>query len=627
MRKKIGLLVFPALLLAGCNVEPRPESDPGNVGPADAKKVEWEKLPEGKNYLVTNVDSAGIPTYTPVAFLDTLALIEDDIIVASGKDQVEALRAKLVDPKAPTSRVLAKSSGFVRTSAMSGGANAWPNGCIPYLIGGGVVKADVESAVYEFNLTGSGITFVPRKNTDAQGVVFMPTSEQVSSSAVGLTTPGQWQPINLISNAPVWMIMHEMGHAAGMYHEHSRPDRNNYVSVTTSGIDELGMYDRGYSIKYDGSTIGNYDYLSIMHYRNGTVTFTNPDNSLYKVTLTALNGQSTSNYHLSDGDKVSVWNLPVNQNPFISMSTLSNAAGKVIKPYFTIYNNAPKRWLLTYDQATGNSNVTALNDDNSVGNSVQNMFVGSGFNIVLPYTSGSGAPCMLFYSTSSGQVKLYSVIAAGGALNYTPIVSTYWNTGWTTIETYEYQNSRFWFFQNASNQLVNIWAINNDGSLGPNTYSATWPGWVYSKPFYAEFSPSFLKPYFLFRTSAGLTRIREMSSTGTLGANYIDQQLPNYTTVGMWQSVGKGYLALASGTALMIYDFDNTGFRTTGSTIFRAAGMGRSPAKIETASYVYAVNNSATVVNNKWLDFKHIAIMNWSELPGYAYVGSMAPFH
>lgn len=621
------LLAVPALLfLAGCNLDSAPGQGTAPSAADDPKAAGWEPLPEGRTFLPAGADSAGVPIYTPVRLLDTLALIEGDIIVASGKEQMEKLRAELVDPKEQRPGALAKSSGFVRTSTYTGGGNAWPGGVVPYLIGGGVDRYAIEQAVYEFNQTGAGITYVPWRSGFGTGVVFSGSTEQVSSSAVGKTYPANWQAIYILGTS-VGVVMHEMGHAAGLYHEHARPDRGSYVNITTSGTDKLGMGDRGYAIPGDGTTVGAYDLNSIMHYSNGTTTFTNPDGTLYKVTLTAKNGQNTGNSHVSAGDQVSLWGIPVNQNPFIAASTISNVAGKITRSYVVYPNGVPKRYMLTYDRNTGNSNVTALNDDNTVANSVQNMSVGSGFNVVLPYTAGNGSPCMLFYSTASGQVKLYNVIAAGGALHPTILASGYWNAGWTTIEFYEAGGKRFWFFQNASSALVNIWSINDNGTLGPLTYNATWTGWVYSKPFYIETSVAVPSAYFVFRDNTGFTRIREMNSSGTLGNIVQDLQLPNYATVGLWQSVTKAYLAMTSGNNLLIVDMDDKGFRKTGSPWYRVANMGRQVGEIDAATVLYSVNNSGTFINNKFYDFKQVLTLRWATIPNYAYTGVMAPFH
>ncbi|XP_022789330.1 uncharacterized protein LOC111329021 isoform X2 [Stylophora pistillata] len=62
-------------------------------------------------------------------------------------------------------------------------------------------------------------------------------------------------------------IIHELGHAVGFFHEHSRPDRNKYVRVLRKNI--LPGYERNFfrfGKKWIDSKDVPYDYGSIMHY-------------------------------------------------------------------------------------------------------------------------------------------------------------------------------------------------------------------------------------------------------------------------------------------------------------------------------------------------------------------------
>lgn len=59
--------------------------------------------------------------------------------------------------------------------------------------------------------------------------------------------------------------MHELGHALGFYHEHQRPDRDEYISVLLENVQtkHRGKFEK----RMDVSSLGSsYDYGSIMHF-------------------------------------------------------------------------------------------------------------------------------------------------------------------------------------------------------------------------------------------------------------------------------------------------------------------------------------------------------------------------
>jgi hypothetical protein len=81
------------------------------------------------------------------------------------------------------------------------------------------------------------------------------------------------------------VTQHEMLHALGLFHEQSRPDRDNYVTINTENIQE--GKEHNFDKKTISKTYGNeYDYGSVMHYptnafnKNGrdTITPTRPLN-------------------------------------------------------------------------------------------------------------------------------------------------------------------------------------------------------------------------------------------------------------------------------------------------------------------------------------------------------------
>lgn len=63
-------------------------------------------------------------------------------------------------------------------------------------------------------------------------------------------------------------VLHELGHALGLTHEHQRPDRDKFVKVFAENVDGAFM-NFGLKLNFEmqkGSILSPYDFHSIMHY-------------------------------------------------------------------------------------------------------------------------------------------------------------------------------------------------------------------------------------------------------------------------------------------------------------------------------------------------------------------------
>ncbi len=148
----------------------------------------------------------------------------------------------------------------------------WPVGRIPYLIDaedfpdGTTRRAKIEWAIDHWN-SRSRLKFVPFTSlTDWDWVRFVADSEACQSPVGRQHSPvfpsGQTIRCQLtVTGFSRGSVLHEMGHAAGLFHEHQRPDRDDYVTVMGGDSVNYGRKDSDEVV-----LLTPYDHLSIMHY-------------------------------------------------------------------------------------------------------------------------------------------------------------------------------------------------------------------------------------------------------------------------------------------------------------------------------------------------------------------------
>ncbi len=136
----------------------------------------------------------------------------------------------------------------------------WPNGTLPYSIEPGHPQRDVIlRAVDHLNKT-TNLNIIPRTNEVDYVHVINSTG---CWSYVGRR--GGKQSLSVTPRCSFGSTIHEFCHAAGLWHEQSRCDRDQHVSINFNNITD-GKEHNFKKHCSDGTDIGPYDYESLMHY-------------------------------------------------------------------------------------------------------------------------------------------------------------------------------------------------------------------------------------------------------------------------------------------------------------------------------------------------------------------------
>lgn len=141
----------------------------------------------------------------------------------------------------------------------------WEEGVVPYLIEPAIAAAqerEIDIAIKTINAK-TNVKFKPKTN-EKDFVIFKSGGEHCYSN-VGRIGGEQFIVLNPKCRHP--QILHEMLHALGLYHEQSRPDRDDYVMVMWENIEE--RYHEQFKKMpplHHSITDTNFDLKSIMMY-------------------------------------------------------------------------------------------------------------------------------------------------------------------------------------------------------------------------------------------------------------------------------------------------------------------------------------------------------------------------
>ncbi|CAH1794916.1 unnamed protein product, partial [Owenia fusiformis] len=157
----------------------------------------------------------------------------------------------------------------------------WPRGRVPYTLDSSYTneekktikfamrKIEEETRVGDTNC----ITFYDweEKNDTRYKLDIVNAPDDKCSSTVGFTSTMS-QSIELASSCINWLpfgygtAMHELLHSLGLWHEHTRPDRDKFVKILYDNIEPESRTNYVKQMDYEVKHLTKYDYYSIMHY-------------------------------------------------------------------------------------------------------------------------------------------------------------------------------------------------------------------------------------------------------------------------------------------------------------------------------------------------------------------------
>jgi len=139
--------------------------------------------------------------------------------------------------------------------------NFWPNGIVPFEFNANVTQFQQNEmllAMAEWEAVAN-VDFIPRNGHSNYVHIF---STNANFSSVGMQ--GGQQTIGIFNWNWRFIMAHELCHALGFWHEHSRANRNTFIQVNYDCISDPDEHN--FDIHSGAGHYGPYDFMSVMHY-------------------------------------------------------------------------------------------------------------------------------------------------------------------------------------------------------------------------------------------------------------------------------------------------------------------------------------------------------------------------
>lgn len=166
--------------------------------------------------------------------------------------------------------------------------NLWPGGIIPYTIEPGFLNtASVMQAMADWERL-TPIRFVPRRFQP--GYVVFRNHPTANAGSAELAFSGRAQDVRIGMNLSKGATSHEIGHAAGLDHEHNSPRRDRFVQILMGNVQDGQKHNFDIASYSAFALLRPYDFSSIMHYAATTFGKVIPPGPARMVTMMRRDG-------------------------------------------------------------------------------------------------------------------------------------------------------------------------------------------------------------------------------------------------------------------------------------------------------------------------------------------------
>ena len=198
--------------------------------------------------------------------------------------------------------VIFTSQGIVKQTGTTISMVPWPGGRVHISLDNLSSSGLKEMFLAAFNEYEHETIIDFMERTDQKNYITVIQTTDQSNSFLGMV--GGNQTLNIAVNASYGTILHELGHAIGLIHEHERSDRDEYINIFPENAlpEKRSLIER----QFDSINLTPYDFYSIMHYWK-TVASSNGLNTIEpKEKYIHLIDSIGQRKKLSDLDKMSV---------------------------------------------------------------------------------------------------------------------------------------------------------------------------------------------------------------------------------------------------------------------------------------------------------------------------------